>query len=94
MSWGLAFFIGIAVVVAVLAYVIYFQKDPFKIVTKHPSLSHIVEPIKPSGKEAAPVTGICGMCGKQVTMPFKCKFCKGLYCDEHRLPEDHACDGM
>jgi len=91
---GLYFFGGVAVVIASIAYLVYFQKDPFKLITKHPSLSGIVEPIRPSGKEAAPVTGICGMCGDQVTMPFKCKFCSGLYCSEHRLPEGHGCDGV
>lgn len=27
-------------------------------------------------------------------MPFKCKFCGGLYCGEHRLPETHECIGL
>lgn len=27
-------------------------------------------------------------------MPFVCKFCKGRYCAEHRLPENHACRGL
>ncbi len=94
MGIGLYFFIGVAIVVAVLAYRIYFMGESSKVVTRHPSLSGIVEPIKPSGKETAPVTGICGMCGDQVTMPFKCKFCKGLYCSKHRMPEDHECDGV
>lgn len=90
------FFAGIAIAVAVIAYIIYFRKEPTSIITRHPSLKGPVEPIKPTKKkgEAAPVTGICGMCGEQVTMPFKCKYCKGLYCSEHRLPEGHNCDSM
>lgn len=46
------------------------------------------------GRKPAPVKGVCAMCDKHVTMPFKCKFCGGLYCDEHRLPESHDCTGL
>jgi len=42
----------------------------------------------------APITGKCYMCGKNTTMPYKCKFCSGLYCDKHRLPEAHECEGL
>jgi predicted nucleic acid binding AN1-type Zn finger protein len=31
----------------------------------------------------------CG--GKLEGYPFKCARCKGKYCDEHRLPENHGC---
>jgi len=94
MGIGIIYFTGVAIVVAVLAYLVYFKEESAKIITRHPSISGPVEPIRPSGKETAPVTGICGMCGDQVTMPFKCKFCSGLYCSKHRLPEDHGCDGV
>jgi uncharacterized protein YkwD len=33
----------------------------------------------------------CDECGKEVTLPFRCNFCKGYFCVEHRLPENHAC---
>jgi uncharacterized protein YkwD len=33
----------------------------------------------------------CDECGKEVTLPFKCNFCKGHFCVDHRLPENHAC---
>lgn len=33
----------------------------------------------------------CDFCGKEVTLPFKCPFCTGRFCDEHRLPENHEC---
>lgn len=33
----------------------------------------------------------CEECGKEVIMPFKCPFCKGVFCAEHRLPENHTC---
>jgi len=33
----------------------------------------------------------CDFCGKEITLPFKCPFCTGRFCDEHRLPENHEC---
>jgi len=33
----------------------------------------------------------CQFCGKEEALPFKCQYCKGLFCAEHRLPENHAC---
>lgn len=45
-------------------------------------------------KKTAPIAGICYKCGKKVTMPYKCKFCGGLFCEKHRLPEKHACPGL
>jgi len=33
----------------------------------------------------------CSICGKEVYMPFKCKYCGGLFCSKHRLPENHDC---
>lgn len=33
----------------------------------------------------------CQFCGKEEVLPFKCQYCKGLFCAEHRLPENHAC---
>jgi len=33
----------------------------------------------------------CDYCGKEEALPFKCQFCRGLFCTEHRLPENHAC---
>ena len=33
----------------------------------------------------------CDECGTEVTLPFRCNFCKGQFCSEHRLPENHAC---
>ena len=31
----------------------------------------------------------CEYCGKEVLLPFRCKFCGGYFCEEHRLPEKH-----
>jgi Zn-dependent protease len=35
----------------------------------------------------------CDYCGKDEYMPFRCKYCGGYYCSEHRLPELHNCTG-
>lgn len=39
----------------------------------------------------------CDWCGKDLEedeMPFKCKFCSRYFCSEHRLPENHECQGL
>ncbi len=36
----------------------------------------------------------CAECGKDVTMPYRCKFCGQHFCDDHRLPENHGCTGL
>lgn len=33
----------------------------------------------------------CEFCGQEIDMPFKCSFCHGNFCIEHRLPENHMC---
>lgn len=33
----------------------------------------------------------CAICGTVIPYPFKCNFCGGTFCAEHRLPEAHAC---
>jgi len=33
----------------------------------------------------------CQKCQKEVFMPFKCPYCEGYFCSEHRLPENHEC---
>ncbi|MEJ2251380.1 MAG: zinc finger AN1 domain-containing stress-associated protein [Candidatus Lokiarchaeota archaeon] len=34
----------------------------------------------------------CEYCGKEIDyLPFSCKYCGGVYCKEHRLPENHEC---
>jgi Zn-dependent protease len=35
----------------------------------------------------------CDKCGKDEYMPFRCKYCGGYFCAEHRLPEMHNCTG-
>ncbi|KPV64623.1 MAG: Peptidase family M50 [Candidatus Bathyarchaeota archaeon BA2] len=36
-------------------------------------------------------TAKCQHCGIEVVLPFKCSYCNGYFCSEHRLPENHAC---
>lgn len=33
----------------------------------------------------------CGVCGRQEEMSFRCRYCKGYFCPEHRLPPNHNC---
>lgn len=68
---------------------------PQRVRTAKPStIPLITKATNARGRKPAPVKGACALCEKQVTMPFKCKFCGGLYCDEHRLPESHNCSGL
>jgi hypothetical protein len=36
----------------------------------------------------------CWICGKEEAIPFKCRFCGKTFCSRHRLPEQHACEGL
>ncbi len=33
----------------------------------------------------------CQYCGTEEILPFKCPYCNGYFCAEHRLPENHEC---
>lgn len=33
----------------------------------------------------------CGICRREEELPFKCRYCKGYFCPEHRLPPNHDC---
>jgi Zn-dependent protease len=33
----------------------------------------------------------CEKCGKETFLPFRCPYCGGYFCSEHRLPENHEC---
>ena len=37
--------------------------------------------------------GECSKCGKQA-MTFTCRYCEKKFCSEHRLPENHDCEGL
>jgi len=36
----------------------------------------------------------CDICGKEEYLPYRCKYCGGVFCYEHRLPENHNCPGI
>ena len=36
----------------------------------------------------------CQYCGREVALPFRCRYCGGLFCVEHHLPEKHECPGL
>ncbi|NYZ78937.1 hypothetical protein H0N99_02210 [Candidatus Micrarchaeota archaeon] len=37
----------------------------------------------------------CEYCHKvSDELPYKCKFCGGTFCSDHRLPENHECLGL
>ena len=36
----------------------------------------------------------CNFCGKEVTMPYTCGYCNDSFCSDHRLPENHNCEGI
>ena len=33
----------------------------------------------------------CQICGKSEALPYRCKYCGGYFCSDHRLPENHSC---
>ncbi|MEM1551169.1 MAG: AN1-type zinc finger domain-containing protein [Candidatus Bathyarchaeia archaeon] len=33
----------------------------------------------------------CQKCGTETFLPFRCPYCGGCFCAEHRLPENHEC---
>ena len=36
----------------------------------------------------------CEYCDKEIFLPFKCPYCGGYFCSEHRLPEKHECSSL
>lgn len=36
----------------------------------------------------------CDRCGRDVDLPFRCNYCGGYFCSDHRLPEFHGCTGV
>ena len=36
----------------------------------------------------------CDRCGREVDLPFRCNYCGGYFCSDHRLPEFHGCTGL
>ena len=36
----------------------------------------------------------CDVCGVDELLPFRCAYCGGSFCPEHRIPEKHGCTGI
>lgn len=36
----------------------------------------------------------CEYCGVEIDLPFICRHCEKVLCADHRLPENHACQGL
>jgi Zn-dependent protease len=36
----------------------------------------------------------CNICGVEESMPFRCNYCDGLFCDTHRIPINHSCPSI
>jgi len=37
----------------------------------------------------------CDYCGEEIEgLPYKCKYCGGIFCVKHHLPENHDCPGL
>ncbi len=34
----------------------------------------------------------CDVCGKDVFLPYRCRYCGKTFCSDHRLPENHSCE--
>jgi len=90
--------LGIGVVLAGLAYQLYFSDGLVKqggrsFFLPKKTVSELA-PRERKKVKTSPVSGTCKKCSKKVTMPFRCKFCKGLFCSGHRLPENHDCEGL
>jgi len=49
-----------------------------------------VEPSKSKGKKNS-----CSFCNKEIAeVPWLCRYCGGIFCADHYLPENHACVGL
>ena len=53
---------------------------------KHPRLTNFSE-----RDRRLKITTKCQHCGKKTVLPSTCSYCGDYFCDEHRLPENHAC---
>lgn len=36
----------------------------------------------------------CQVCDKEVDLPFRCSYCQGYFCIDHKLPENHQCPDL
>jgi len=54
---------------------------------------HLKPPVYPVFRKCRMLraTAECQYCGSEVVLPFRCAYCGGSFCSEHRIPESHAC---
>lgn len=45
-------------------------------------------------RKSIPSGASCMVCGRRELLPFRCSYCDGVFCSEHRLPEKHDCPGL
>lgn len=38
--------------------------------------------------------GRCNLCSKPIVLPYRCNYCGGYFCDDHRLPFAHKCPNI
>lgn len=36
----------------------------------------------------------CQQCNNEVSLPFRCSYCQGYFCADHKLPENHRCPNL
>ncbi len=108
MNPSLIAFLFVGVATTLLVYEIYFKKKGEIVKLEIPvsirvPLKRPIKQEKPKTfsitkgalkSEKSPISGRCQVCGKKVTLPFRCSYCGGLFCEEHRLPENHNCPGF
>ncbi len=81
--------------IGLFAIILYFIfKDRLRPEKKAKEKWFAPEGVRKSSRPGAPLMGNCNYCGEKVSMPYKCKFCGQIFCDEHRLPESHECSGI
>jgi Zn-dependent protease len=54
-------------------------------------LNHPIQPIFSETSRKLKETAKCQYCGDDVVLPFRCSYCGGFFCAEHRIPERHGC---
>lgn len=98
MDFRLIILMGVGAATLFLIYWLYFREktgvhlSPFFLKHAQPKKPQVEKPTLK--KKRIPTSGACAKCREKVTMPFRCKFCEGIYCSEHRLPENHDCDAI
>lgn len=45
-------------------------------------------------RDTMPTHGGCSYCGKREYLPWKCNYCGGQFCGDHRMPFNHDCPGI